>query len=150
MRRLAHGALAVRGRSHSCDLCLRGSKLVLFITGICPRYGECFYCTIGPGRRGRDIVLADEIEVRSDDDVLWEARAIGAEGAGILAWPDGGGVGGPCLLYTSSYSRRSSEGDSISICILAARGRAAGRLNSSPMLAWTSSGYTAGGRRTGG
>jgi len=57
--------------------------MVLFVTGACPKYRECPYCTISPWRRNRDVVYADEVEVGSDEDVLREARLIEAEGVGI-------------------------------------------------------------------
>ncbi len=81
--KLPYGALMVRGKSPSCEICWKGGKLVLFITGVCDRYSTCFYCTISPEKRGSDLILADEIEVRREEDVLREASLIEAEGAGI-------------------------------------------------------------------
>jgi len=83
MEKLKFGALRVRGWSKGCELCWKGAKMVLFITGICPLYGECFYCTISERRRGKDIVFADEVEVKKDEDILREAELISARGAGI-------------------------------------------------------------------
>ena len=57
--------------------------MVLFVTGLCPKYNDCPYCTIAPWKRGKDIVLADEVIVGSDDDILREARLVDAMGAGI-------------------------------------------------------------------
>ncbi len=83
MIELPYGSLMVRGKSPSCEICWKGGKLVIFITGICPRYSSCFYCTISPEKRGKDIILADEVEVKEEKDVLREANLIDAEGAGI-------------------------------------------------------------------
>ncbi len=55
--------------------------MVLFVTGLC-RF-RCFYCPVSPARNQKDVVYANERRVRSDDDVLAEARAIGAAGTGI-------------------------------------------------------------------
>lgn len=55
--------------------------MVLFVTGLC-RF-RCFYCPVSPARNQLDVVYANERRVRSDDDVLDEARAIGAAGTGI-------------------------------------------------------------------
>jgi len=82
LEELRFGALRVRGWSRGCDICWRGGKLVLFVTGACPMYGECAYCTISSWRR-RDIVMADEVLVEGEEDLLREARAIDAEGAGV-------------------------------------------------------------------
>ena len=55
--------------------------MVLFVTGLC-RF-RCFYCPVSPARNQLDVVYANERRVRTDADVLDEARAIGAAGTGI-------------------------------------------------------------------
>ena len=55
--------------------------MVLFVTGLC-RY-RCFYCPVSPSRNQKDVIYANERLVRSDADVVEEARAIGASGTGI-------------------------------------------------------------------
>ncbi len=55
--------------------------MVLFVTGLC-RF-RCFYCPVSPSRNQIDVVYANERRVRSDSDLLEEARAIGAAGTGI-------------------------------------------------------------------
>jgi hypothetical protein len=80
-RELGHGSL-VRGRlPRGCGLCARGSKLVLLVTGLCP--SSCYYCPLSEEKSGRDVVFADEARVSRWSDIVHEAEAIGAEGAGI-------------------------------------------------------------------
>ncbi|MFH1786857.1 MAG: radical SAM protein [archaeon] len=67
--------------ARGCELCIRGSKLVLFLTGICQ--SECWYCPISEKRKGKDITWANEREVRSDEDIFEEAKRQSAEGASI-------------------------------------------------------------------
>ncbi len=67
--------------SPACTQCAEGRKLVLFVTGLC-RF-RCFYCPVSPTRNQKDVVYANERRVTSDEDVLAEARAIGAAGTGI-------------------------------------------------------------------
>jgi pyruvate formate-lyase activating enzyme-like uncharacterized protein len=55
--------------------------MVLFVTGLC-RF-RCFYCPVSERRNQVDVVYANERLVRSDEDVVDEARAIGAGGTGI-------------------------------------------------------------------
>jgi len=55
--------------------------MVLFVTGLC-RF-RCFYCPVSPTRNQLDGIFANERRVVGDDDVLAEARAIGAAGTGI-------------------------------------------------------------------
>ncbi len=67
--------------SPACVQCAEGRKMVLFVTGIC-RF-RCFYCPVSPVRNQKDVTYANERPVRSDEDVLAEARAISASGTGI-------------------------------------------------------------------
>ncbi len=67
--------------SEGCKLCRRGAKMVLFITGLCNN--SCFYCPISKDRRGKDVIFANEREVKSIDDAIEEANAMSAEGLAI-------------------------------------------------------------------
>jgi len=66
--------------SDGCKLCQLGAKMVLFVTGICDR--GCFYCPLSMDRK-KDVVYANEHRVRSDGDVINEARRMEALGTGI-------------------------------------------------------------------
>ncbi len=84
MRRVEHvpGVYAYVGElPRGCRLCMRGEKLVVFITGVCSE--SCFYCPVSPQRLGRDVVYADEERARSLDDIVAEALRVGARGASI-------------------------------------------------------------------
>ncbi len=75
-------ASSYRGElSPACSQCAEGRKMVLFVTGLC-RF-RCFYCPVSPNRNQLDVTYANERRVLCDDDVLEEARAIGAGGTGI-------------------------------------------------------------------
>ncbi len=62
-------------------MCLKGSKMVLFVTGVCGK--GCFYCPLSDARKGKDAIYADEVPVKNDLDIILECRAIDAEGTGI-------------------------------------------------------------------
>ncbi|MHA2395774.1 MAG: radical SAM protein [Candidatus Thorarchaeota archaeon] len=64
-----------------CTLCAMGSKMVLFVTGLCD--SSCYYCPISQDKSGQDVIFADEMPVTDDADILFEAKAIKSEGAGI-------------------------------------------------------------------
>ncbi|NWF97148.1 MAG: radical SAM protein [Candidatus Thorarchaeota archaeon] len=81
IKSLQRGGMLVGSLPKGCQLCTRGSKLVLFVTGLCT--SSCFYCPVSERKIGRDLIFADELPVSTDDDVLYEAEAIGAEGAGM-------------------------------------------------------------------
>ncbi len=73
--------MAVGEIPEGCRLCEEGAKMVLFVTGLCSYH--CFYCPVSDEKMYRDVVFADEMRVAKDEDVLAEARAIRAKGAGI-------------------------------------------------------------------
>ncbi len=64
-----------------CQLCMRGSKIVVFVTGLCRE--NCFYCPVSPHRFNRDVVYVDEEVARRPRDVAQEALRVGAEGAAM-------------------------------------------------------------------
>ncbi|MHA1269674.1 MAG: radical SAM protein [Candidatus Helarchaeota archaeon] len=67
-----------------CKYCLEGSKLVLFVTGLCPNPSYCnWYCPLSNKRKGHDIIYANDVEIMGKEDILKEARLMEAKGAGI-------------------------------------------------------------------
>ena len=64
-----------------CRLCHMGSKMVLFVTGVCSR--DCFYCPISLEKKDLDVTFANERKVESDAEVLEVARQMDALGTGI-------------------------------------------------------------------
>ncbi len=72
--------------------------MVIFTTGLCPF--SCYYCPISNEKRGRDVVYADEMRVRRTSDLIDEAKAISATGAGIT-----GGDPLAKAVRTARYSR---------------------------------------------
>ncbi|MCX8173214.1 MAG: radical SAM protein [Thermoplasmata archaeon] len=81
IRTLAANSKYTGSLPKGCVHCKSGRKLVLFVTGKC--YQNCVYCPISIEKRGRDAVWANELLVEDDGDVLYEAKMIGAVGAGI-------------------------------------------------------------------
>ncbi|MGC8992642.1 MAG: radical SAM protein [Thermoplasmata archaeon] len=64
-----------------CKLCREGSKLVLFVTGLCNF--RCFYCPLSSAKKNKDVIYADERPVINEMDVIEEAILIDSKGAGI-------------------------------------------------------------------
>lgn len=71
----------LRGISSGCRLCVKGRKLVLFVTGLCSR--RCYYCPLSDQKKNKDVIFANERPVHSDKDLLIEAKISGARGASI-------------------------------------------------------------------
>ncbi len=70
-----------RSDTEGCIQCQMGSKLVLFITGNC--HWQCDYCPLSETRRDVDWMFANERRCESFDEVIEEAKAMRATGAGI-------------------------------------------------------------------
>ena len=67
--------------ANGCKLCVKGAKLVLFVTGLCPR--KCWYCPLADTKKNKDVVYANEWKISKDEDIIKEAELCEAEGAGI-------------------------------------------------------------------
>ncbi len=64
-----------------CEYCVKGQKLVLFITGLCGM--RCFYCPVSEKKIFKDVIYANEWKIEKKEDLLEEARLTEAKGAGI-------------------------------------------------------------------
>lgn len=64
-----------------CKLCVHGRKLVLFVTGLCPR--GCFYCPISDKKKYKDVVYANEWPIKNTKNIIKEAELTEAKGAGF-------------------------------------------------------------------
>lgn len=81
IRELKGGSLVLGKLPEGCRLCSRGSKMVLFVTGLCD--SACYYCPLSQEKSGKDVVFADEMPISDKEDILYEVESIGAEGAGL-------------------------------------------------------------------
>jgi len=81
-----------------CRQCVKGQKLVYFVTGICPR--RCYYCPISDKKYGKDVIYANERLVKNIHQVIEEAKLCDAKGAGFTG-------GDPlCNLFRTIFSIR--------------------------------------------
>ncbi len=68
----------------ACKMCAEGSKMVVFVTGMCS--ADCYYCPISFKKSGKDRIFADEWELKNENEIeklILEAELIEAAGAGI-------------------------------------------------------------------
>ncbi|MCK4996674.1 radical SAM protein [Candidatus Pacearchaeota archaeon] len=75
--------------AEGCKFCIRGEKLVLFMGGKCSR--KCWYCSLSVNRKDTATTYANERPIKTVKDVIEEAHANNAKGAGI--------TGGDPLVY---------------------------------------------------
>ncbi|MBW2999060.1 radical SAM protein [Candidatus Woesearchaeota archaeon] len=64
-----------------CQLCVKGLKTVLFITGICPM--KCYYCPISDKKKNKDVVYANEWPTKKINDLIQEIKLCSSKGVGI-------------------------------------------------------------------
>ena len=55
-----------------CELCVKGEKTVLFITGLCNN--NCYYCPISDKKKNFDVVYVNEWKTKSKNDLLTEIK----------------------------------------------------------------------------
>jgi hypothetical protein len=74
----------LNGLADGCRQCVRGRKLVVFVTGICPK--NCFYCPLSEEKKNLDVIFANERQLKSEDEtsaLIEEAKACKSLGAGF-------------------------------------------------------------------
>jgi pyruvate formate-lyase activating enzyme-like uncharacterized protein len=71
----------MNGIPKGCKYCVKGEKLVLFVTGMCQR--KCFYCSISDEKYEHDVIFANERPVKTDEDIIQEVIDNQAQGAGF-------------------------------------------------------------------
>ncbi len=64
-----------------CQLCVKGRKLVLFITGVCTN--SCYFCPLSEHKYHKDVIYANERPINEIKEIIEEAKISGAYGAGI-------------------------------------------------------------------
>ena len=74
-----------------CKYCVRGEKLVLFISGKCSR--ACWYCSLSNKRKNSEKIWANEREIHNVKELIEEAEESNATSCGItggdpLCFPD--------------------------------------------------------------
>ena len=73
-----------RGIPKGCQQCLKGTKAVLFLNGICQNPKHCWwYCPISEKRKGKKDTYINEIQISSKEQILHELKAINAKGMSI-------------------------------------------------------------------
>lgn len=88
----------INGIADGCKYCVKGQKLVLFITGKCSR--NCMYCSLSKKRKNKDITWANERICLNKKDLIKETVESNAKGAGIT-----GGDPLLCLSRTINYAK---------------------------------------------
>ena len=70
--------------TQGCQLCVKGEKLVLFVTGLCS--SRCDFCPVSDKKLYKDVIYANERPLNDEKEteaIIEEAKACDANGAGI-------------------------------------------------------------------
>lgn len=86
-----NSSYCLNGFCKGCRQCIKGEKLVLFISGKCLR--NCWYCSLSKKRKNMDKIWANEREISNAKELIEETEQSRAKGAGI--------TGGDPLLFLS-------------------------------------------------
>jgi len=81
IRKMKCGSLYRGDLADGCEHCMNGSKMVLFLTGVCAT--GCFYCPVSDEKRGRNVTYANEQKVHGNEGIIAEAESMDAAGTGI-------------------------------------------------------------------
>ena len=81
----------LNGLPKGCKYCVKGEKLVLFISGICSR--NCWYCSLSDKRKNKDVICVNERFYKKEKDFLEEIIESNATSMGI--------TGGDPLIFLS-------------------------------------------------
>lgn len=76
-----HCSYKIGELAEGCKSCVKGEKLVLFITGACPR--KCWYCPVADDKMQNDFIYANEEKVSTIEEVIKEAKLCNSKGMGI-------------------------------------------------------------------
>ena len=95
------------GIPKGCQECLKGTKAVLFLNGICQNPKHCWwYCPISEKRKGKQDTYINEIQISSKEQILHELKAINAKGLSITG---GDPLYDPNLKKTLEYIKFIKE-----------------------------------------
>ncbi|MDD5193361.1 MAG: radical SAM protein [Candidatus Nanoarchaeia archaeon] len=84
-----YSSFCLNGFPQGCKHCVKGEKLVLFISGKCNR--NCWYCSLSNKRKNKDVIWANERKIKNSKELIEEAIESNATSAGI--------TGGDPLLF---------------------------------------------------
>lgn len=70
-----------RSLSKGCQLCVKGRKTVIYVTGICSC--DCYYCPLSDQKKNKDVQFANERKVSDVKEMIEEIKACSSKGAGL-------------------------------------------------------------------
>lgn len=81
MKQTPHASYLSGKLTTGCKLCVKGQKMVLFVTGLCSR--GCEFCPLSKMRKSIDKVYANERKIESFKEIIEEVKISGAKGCSL-------------------------------------------------------------------
>ncbi|HKL23497.1 MAG TPA: radical SAM protein, partial [Candidatus Nanoarchaeia archaeon] len=84
MKKTKHASFIEGKYPKGCQLCVKGQKMVLFVTGFCSR--GCEYCPLSKMRKSIDKIYANERLISSENaynEIIEEVKISGAKGCSL-------------------------------------------------------------------
>lgn len=81
MRKTRFDSFRIGNLSKACQMCVKGQKSVLFITGLCSR--RCDYCPISDDKKRKDKIYINEWKTQHFNDIIKEIKLCNSKGVGI-------------------------------------------------------------------
>ena len=81
MKKTKHFSYKNNKLSRGCEQCVKGRKLVLFITGVCGN--SCYFCPLSEHKYKKDVIYANEMPIKDIKDIIQESQLCSSRGAGI-------------------------------------------------------------------
>lgn len=83
IRKTPYKSYCVGALPRGCQMCVRGEKAVIFVTGVCSRQPACYFCPISDQKYGKDVIYANEMPLSDLKEIILEARLCDSKGAGL-------------------------------------------------------------------
>jgi len=81
MKKTNYGSYLSGNLPMGCQMCVKGKKLVLFVTGLCSR--GCDFCPLSKMRKSIDKIYANERPIKIITDLVKEVENSGAKGCSL-------------------------------------------------------------------
>lgn len=81
MIKTRYNSYSLKGMPEGCKRCLKGRKMVLFLTGKCSR--NCIYCPLSSLRKNSNKIWANERECKKIKDVIEETKESNSDSCSI-------------------------------------------------------------------
>lgn len=84
MKQTKHASYLKGKLTKGCKLCVKGQKMVLFVTGMCTR--GCEFCPLSKSRKSVDKIYANERLISTEDainEIIEEVKVSGAKGCSL-------------------------------------------------------------------